>query len=322
MSHSINQFKPHFFFRNRHIQTILSPLTRKEIQLPTSKSWSITKDGITLYGQLHPAKTNHHHIIVIFHGLGGRSDSPYVAGVTASLIKRGFSVLRMSLRGGEDDSPHTYHANQIQDIDWIVDHLHTHGYKVSLMGFSLSSSMILKWLEHERNIQSAFLVSPAINLSKCVQKLDDRANKVYQKYFLKKLKKLLERKSNAHPHLFQKFISQETFSSIRAFDSQFTAIRNGFSSADEYYSVSSPTQLDKIQNKVCIVHSKDDPFIDFQELAVAQKLNKPNLQVHLTDFGGHVGFFQGLRKGYMIDQWAADYFEKSLLMPLGSPTSK
>ncbi|MEZ4846764.1 MAG: hypothetical protein R2877_07480 [Bdellovibrionota bacterium] len=57
-------------------------------------------------------------------------------------------------------SEHTYHANQIDDIDWIVDELHSQGYKVSLMGFSLSASMILKWLEYERNIQTALLISP------------------------------------------------------------------------------------------------------------------------------------------------------------------
>jgi len=245
--------------------------------------------------------------------LGGRIDSPYVTGVTAALIQKGFSVLRVSLRGGDDDSPHTYHANQIQDIDWIVDHLHTHGYLVSLLGFSLSSSMILKWLEHERNIRHAFLVSPAINLTRCVQRLDLPSNRIYQQYFLKKLRSLLLRKAEAHPHLFNQYILPETFNSIRSFDSNFTAKRNGFSSADEYYSVSSPTKLDQIVNNVCILHSKDDPFIDFQELEEAKKLGKSNLSIHLTNFGGHVGFYQGFGKGYMLDRWAADYFQQALL---------
>jgi predicted alpha/beta-fold hydrolase len=313
MTYPVENFKPQFLFRNRHIQTMLSPLTRKETRLPNSKPWSITREGITLHGKLHSSKSNHHHIVVVFHGLGGHVDSPYVTGVASGLIQKDFSVLRMSLRGGDDDSTQTYHAGQIQDIEWIVDHLHSQGFKVSLMGFSLSSSMILKWLEHERNIQHAFLVSPPINLDKCAQRLDKFQNKLYQKYFLRKLKKLLEKKCIAHPHLFQQFMNPKTFTSIRAFDSHFTAIRNGFSSADEYYSISSPLNLEKIQNQVCILHSKDDPFIDFQELETIKKLNKPNLRIHLTDFGGHVGFYQGLDEGYMIDRWVADYFDQHLL---------
>ncbi|MCC7460522.1 MAG: alpha/beta fold hydrolase [Proteobacteria bacterium] len=294
---------------------MISPLSRKPATLPVSSSWSITKDGVTLNGRFHPSKNNSKHLIVIFHGLGGHIHSAYVMGVTASLINLGFSVLRVSLRGGDDDSPHTYHANQIGDIDWVVDHLHSQGHKVSLMGFSLSASMILKWLEHERNIETALLVSPPLDLDKCVQKLDHRGNKLYQKYFLKKLRVLLERKKIKNPDLFLPYMVPETFMSIRGFDSNFTAKRNGFSSAEEYYKKSSPTEFEKIQNRICIIHSKDDPIIGHEELLKVKNLNKPNIEINLTNYGGHVGFYQGLGHGYMVDRWASEYFEKLLLQP-------
>ena len=309
----IELFKPDFLFRNRHVQTMISPLTRSPTPLPNSKIWKCEKDDITLYGRLHPTNKDHNHIVVIFHGLGGHMHSPYVTGVAHSLIQSGFSVLRMALRGGEDDSIHTYHANQIEDIGWVVEKLILEGYKVSLLGFSLSSSMILKWLEQKQPIESAFIISPPTNLDRCVKRLDDKDNRMYQKYFLKKLHKLLMMKAKTCPKIFEEFIKPETFSSIRGFDTHFTAKRNGYSSAEEYYSESSPTRLDQIQNQICIVHAKDDPFIDSIDLERFQKSLPSNIQLHLPAFGGHVGFYQGFRKPYMIDLWAADYFKKILL---------
>lgn len=309
----IEEFKPDFLFRNRHLQTIISPIARKASQLPTSKIWKCEKDDITLYGRFNVSKENHKHIIVIFHGLGGHMHSPYVMGVANSLLQKGFSVLRMSLRGGEDDSVHTYHANQIDDIGWTVEKLIQEDYKVSLLGFSLSSSMILKWLEQKQAIETAFLVSPATNLDHCVKRLDDRDNRIYQRYFLKKLQKLLLMKAKAFPNAFQEYIKPETFSSIRGFDTHFTAKRNGFSSAEEYYATSSPTRMDQIQNKVCIVHAQDDPFIDSADLESFRKKLPPNIELHLPRYGGHVGFYQGIGKPYMVDIWAGDYFSKTLL---------
>lgn len=309
----IEDFKPDFLFRNHHIQTIISPLVRKPTPLPTSKVWKHINDDVYLYGKLNPTKENHNHIIAIFHGLGGHINSPYVTGVASSLINKGFSTLRMSLRGGEDDSIHTYHANQIEDIGWVVSQLKSEGYKVSLLGFSLSSTMILKWLEQKRDIESAFIISPATNLDRCVKRLDDPGNKMYQHYFIKKLRTLLEMKAKKFPHVFEQYLKPETFSSIRGFDSNFTAPRNGFSSAEEYYFESSPHQLEKIQNRICIVHAKDDPFIDHQDLEKLKSLNLPNIDVNLTNYGGHVGFYQGIGKPYQIDVWAGDYFCKTLL---------
>jgi predicted alpha/beta-fold hydrolase len=309
----IQDFKPSFWFRNHHLQTLITPMIRKPTPLQNSTPWSITRNNITLYGQMHPSKATHKHLIVIFHGLGGHIHSAYITGAASALIEKGFHVLRVSLRGGEDDSEHTYHASQIEDIEWIVDHFHSQGYKVSLMGFSLSASMILKWLEHERNIQAALLISPPLNLEACVKRLDHPNNKMYQKYFLNKLRQLLEKKNAKHPHAFAQYIAPETFSSIRSFDSNFTAKKNGFTSAEAYYLASSPTRFDKIRNNVCIIHSKDDPFIGHEELLRLQNMNLPNVQVHLTNFGGHVGFYQGPGKGFMIDPWAAEYFEETLL---------
>jgi predicted alpha/beta-fold hydrolase len=309
---SIEHFKPSFFFRNRHIQTMLTPLTRSVQKISRSKDWLVQNDGVTLHGKLWETPT-HRHIIVIFHGLGGHIESAYITGLTHELIKHNFSVLRMSLRGGNDDSAHTYHAGLTDDIRAVVQKLISENYKVSLVGFSLSATMILKWLEQKQSIESAFLVSPAIDLADCVRRLDQRKNRMYQKYFLKKLKKLLDAKIYQHPMELTPYIHEKTYSSIYDFDTHFTARRNGFPSADDYYRMASPHNLAAIENNICIVHSKDDPFIGSKELEQWQSQKKPNVQIHLTNYGGHVGFFKGLKDGYMIDTWASQFFEQTLL---------
>ena len=66
--------------------------------------------------------------------------------------------------------------------------------------------------------------------------------------------------------------------------------------------------LKQIQNQVVIVHSKDDPFLDSQDLQELSNSQLKNINLVLLEKGGHVGFFEGFKKGYAIDRWAVEYF--------------
>ena len=304
----IEAFCPPFLFRNRHLQTILTPATRSKSKLKDSKPWSISHDGVSLYGDLslHPSNR---HVIVVFHGLAGSRNSPYVTGI-AKKLEDTFSVLRISLRGGEDLSEHTYHAGLTQDIDWIVRELQQQNFDVSLLGFSLAGAMILRWLETKREIKSAFIISPPLNLLESAKNLDLRRNRIYRSYYLKKLVYLLKKKRSMHPEIFRPYAIDQ-ISTIRDFDELYTAPRFGFSSAEDYYEKTTPRNPENIQNQVRIVHSMDDPFIGHTKLRSLQNQCQ-NLQICLTQYGGHAGFFGGPQRGYVADQWAKEYFKEIL----------
>ena len=308
----VKKFKPPFYLRNRHLQTILGPLTRPSSAHENSVKWEVSKNGVTMQGWFtkHPTSP---HVIAIFHGLGGHVESSYVTGIS-KMLSRHYSTLRVGLRGSDDDTSQTYHAAMTDDIGLVVQSLQQQNFRVSLVGFSLSAVMILKWLEEsKRDVECAFVVSPPVNLGEAAKRLDEGRNRMYQKYFLRKLGRLLRRKKEKNSAAFSELVGPQTFSSIRGFDTHFTAKKNGFSSAEEYYSIASPKNLEKIQNKICIIHSKDDPFIGHSDLEKLDALKNPNLQVHLTNYGGHVGFYGGRSQGYMVDQWAQHYFAETLL---------
>lgn len=312
-------FEPPFFLRNPHIQTMISPLTRKSPPLPRAEKWIFETNGeVTLQGQFSPGADSGH-LVLIYHGLGGRANSAYVVGAAIALQKVGFSVLRMALRGAEEEPPFVpavYHAGMTEDIETAVKHAKNRGFtKIFILAFSLSANTVLKWLgQKAQPIEGAFLISPSIRLSTCAQSLDQWKNKIYQIYFLTKLKQIIWEKAELFPKEFSRFQKNEFFRTIRGYDDNVTAPLFGFKDSEDYYEQASTYKdLHKIQNHVAIVHSVDDPFVDSSDLQRTRNQLSSQLKVALLTHGGHVGFYQGLKKGYGVDVWARDYFQSLCL---------
>lgn len=249
-------------------------------------------------------------IAVVMHGLGGHCDAHYALGTAHALYQKGLSVLRLNLRGAEMEPPFVpslYHAGLTEDVDHVVKHLKAQGFKkISLVGFSLSANLILKYLSlKEQGISKAFVVSPPVNLSLGAQRIDLPKNKIYQTYFLRKLKNILEHKAKLWPDLFSKYTNEKNFKSLTGFDEAITSDFFKFKNAQVYYeSASSHRHLEKIKNEVVIVHAKDDPFLDFVDLERLSQSAPKNIQVKLFSCGGHMGFYEG-RGGYKFRDWAA-----------------
>jgi uncharacterized protein len=309
------QFNPPAFYRNRHLQTIVSPLTRRTylphanelVRLPIS-------ERVYLEGKLWRAE-NTKMLVLIYHGLGGFEDSPYVVGAANALRKAGFSTLRMRLRGAEREAPAVpaiYHAGLTEDLPRAVEWARNAGYeKIFLVGFSLSGNTILKWLgEGKRGITAAFVVSPPVRIAKCAAAIDAPGNRLYRNYFMKKLRGGIQLKSIEYPDLFSKYLHPKIYTCFRNFDEAVTAQLGGFAGADDYYeNASSYRTLSHIENQVAIVHATDDPFVDSVDLAQWEK-TPDHISLKLFRLGGHVGFYEGPFRGYCVDRWVVDYFSQ------------
>ncbi|MCB0326795.1 MAG: hypothetical protein KDD52_04165, partial [Bdellovibrionales bacterium] len=64
----------------------------------------------------------------------------------------------------------------------------------------------------------------------------------------------------------------------------------------------------EISQPVCLIHSKDDPFLDHEDIEAFGRKAPKHFQVRLYDYGGHTGFYHGLKYGYLADQWIVEYF--------------
>ncbi len=108
----------------------------------------------------------------------------------------------------------------------------------------------------------------------------------------KQLRLLAEQLYESHPE-FLDFAAIQRAKSIWTFDQELVISRLGFDTVPDYYQASSPFQfMEQLSKPVYILYAADDPLFDptiIPDLAQVSRKN-PNLDLHLTNYGGHVGY--------------------------------
>jgi predicted alpha/beta-fold hydrolase len=142
-----------------------------------------------------------------------------------------------------------------------------------------------------------------MDLEECVSALERPSNQIYQRHFVRNLKKRMRRKVDAFPGRFSG-AALPGVRTIREFDEAYTAPFHGFAGASDYYRRASAMRvIDRIAVPTLIVSAADDPFVPptpFRDPAV---LGNPRVTVALTEHGGHCGFVEA-RSGTYDGYWA------------------
>lgn len=314
------KFKPAWWLRNPHLQTIWPTIFR-----PDSKNLAIERERFELYdgdfldldwvgrGEKGP-------LIVMLHGFEGSIASHYAQGMLATIREHGWRCVFMHFRGcsGEPNRlPRGYHSGETVDLQNVIEILRQREPETPLgaIGYSLGGNVLLKWMGETGShnpLQAAIAVSVPYELHKAAARIQKGFSRFYQWYFLKCLRDRLAYKfkmvpSPVNPDLLN------VIRSIHDFDNTFTAPLHGFRDAAEYYEISSARQyLKHIQVPTLLVHSKDDPFMTEDVVPQPSDLSE-HVQLELTEYGGHVGFISGRypwRPEYWLDKRASLYFSK------------
>jgi uncharacterized protein len=112
-------------------------------------------------------------------------------------------------------------------------------------------------------------------------------NRLYDWNFARWLRAMVGRLHDRFPELGRPVL--EGVKTLYDFDDRYTAPRNGFGSADEYYQrCSLSTSLARIAVPGLVVHAIDDPFVTYEPLLRADR--PPHLAVELVQHGGHLGY--------------------------------
>jgi predicted alpha/beta-fold hydrolase len=129
--------------------------------------------------------------------------------------------------------------------------------------------------------------NPPIDLAACARLMLRPENRLYDWNFVRWLRATVRRLHDRFPELGPPRL--EGVKSLYDFDDRYTAPRNGFSSADEYYELCSlSASLARIPVPGLIVHALDDPFVASEPLLRA---GRPlDLAIELIDHGGHLGY--------------------------------
>lgn len=302
-------FKPAWWLRNSHLQTLWSAFFRHPpvLQRQRERLWLEDGDFMDLdwYGP-HSAEAP---LALVLHGLTGSSSSHYVLGLQQALAAQGWASVALNWRGCSGESnllPRGYHSGVSEDLATVVRHLHASRPMAPLhaVGYSLGGNVLLKYLgetgEHS-GLQSAVVVSVPFRLDQCADRIGIGFSRVYQAHFMRELLAYVRDKQQRfrtegreEPLAALDNLGQlEDMRTFWDFDGRVTAPLHGFTDADDYYRrASSYYYLGAIRTRTLLIQAADDPFVFRHSVPTADALSAcTRLELHPR--GGHVGFIEG-----------------------------
>lgn len=317
-------FVPAKWIENPHLQTILPRMLRRHPLFEPTWQRVNTPDGdfLDLCWTEPPNQAMNKPIVVLFHGLAGSFYSPYANGLLHSFKQQGWLGVLMHFRscsGQTNKQPYSYHSGQTQDARFILELLaQKYQRPMVAVGVSLGGNMLIQYLSQYSQqpiIKAGVAISPPLDLAACSARLQQGFSRVYQRYLLQIMNKSLAKKLLQHQQIGKITQQQRVkFSSIYQFDDLVTAPLHGFVNADDYYAKCSGIKvLNNIQLPVKIIHAKDDPFMT--DAVVPNLPLNSNIEYHLTEHGGHVGFISGSIKtpSFWLEQEVPRWLSTHLL---------
>ena len=314
-------YSPAWWLPGAHARTIWGRFFRRTPPLPTRTERWDTDDGDFLdVVRLEGAPGRPH--LVMLHGLEGAPRSHYARGLFLEAMRRGWSADLLIFRGcgGEPNrSARFYHSGETGDIDVVVRRLladDTNSLFV-LAGVSLGGNVLLKWLgelgdDVPKRIVAAAAVSVPFDLARASRHIDRGFAQVYQRHFLKSLR----RKALAKLERFPGLISRDRVEAARTlyeFDDAVTAPVHGFVDATDYYNRSSSIRfLEDVRVPTLLLSAVDDPFLPGDVLASVRDVARLNshLVAEFPRTGGHVGFVSGANpfRPFYYAEWRVAQF--------------
>jgi hypothetical protein len=236
-------------------------------------------------------------LAVLIHGLSGDEHSFYMRRTAAHLLALGYPVLRLNLRGAGPSRAMcrlSYHGGRSADLALalaaVPSALTAEG--IVAIGYSLGANMLLKFLgEHgaASPVRAAVAISAPIDLAVTARRMLRWRNFLYQAYVLRDMR------AQALAPIAE--LTQAERQAIRGartiwdFDDRFSAPRNGFNGAVDYYERNSARHfLGAVAVPTLVIHALDDPWVPSEPYRAFAWKSNPHLVPLLPAAGGHVGF--------------------------------
>jgi predicted alpha/beta-fold hydrolase len=297
---AVAEFRPLPFLRNPHLQTLLGHyLPGPRLRASTMERVVGLRDGdaLVLHDDAPFTWRAGDRIAVVLHGLIGSHASPAVRRLAARLVRRGVRTVRVDLRGAGKSLPLArgcYTAGNTDDVRAALREVHRcfPTSPLALIGVSLGGNLSLKLAGEladlaAPNLERVAAVSPPIDLLRCSRLLHLARNRPYERLFLHGLMESAALRQRHFPDLPPlRFPRRMT---VRRFDDLYTAPRNGFADARDYYSrASSMPFISRITVPTLILTARDDPFIAVEPF---EELKPPSaVTLRIAAHGGHIGF--------------------------------
>lgn len=321
-----SKFKPFWWLRNPHLQTIYSSIARKNVRAKidyTERLELPDGDFVDLAWAVNGLSADMP-LVIFLHGLGGSINSSYVATQIAAYNQHGWRALFMHFRGASDTAnrlARAYHSGETGDLDYLLQELQRRepDSLKAVVGISIGGNVLLKWLGEQGSqnlVATAVAVSVPFELDSVSDKINSGFGKVYQAYLMKRMREVFRRKMAVNPELRRNY--QKSLSKVKTFwefDDKITAPLYGFDDVHDYYAKSSSRQfLSSIKTPTLIIHALDDPLMSKSVIPGEKELSE-HVTLELSESGGHVGFIGADDAGklhFWLDKRVPQYLKTAL----------
>jgi len=308
-------FKPAWYLRNRHLQTILPNIIHPRFPKVAKERLEL-EDGDFI--DLLWSETRSPQTLLILHGLEGSVNSPYAKRILNYCNQHQIAAVLMHFRGCSGEANRllrSYHSGETGDVQQVIEHLKTQGITdIALLGYSLGGNVTVKYMGEKPTdpaVRCAIAVSVPFRLDLCATAMEKGFAKIYLTSLVNRLIVKMQQKQTLFDADTRDFPNPKKMRNFWEFDDNFTAPIHGFDSAEHYYSSASSRQfLPSIDKPTLILHSRDDPFMSPEVLPLKDELSD-SVTLELSDHGGHVGFVAN--NGLLPTMWLQQRIHRFLL---------
>jgi predicted alpha/beta-fold hydrolase len=304
-----SEYRP--LFTGGHTQTLCAWARRRafpRLPAPQARIFDVAPDARVLAHCHWHDRRDRHPTLVLLHGLEGSSQAHYMGGIADKAWAVGWNVVRLNQRNcGQTEhlSRGLYHSGLTHDPLFVMRELveRDNISAVAFAGYSLGGNLSLKLAgelgpDAPPQLKAICAVSPTMDLARCVDALERRANFPYQWNFVRNLKARMRRKAAAFPGDYSLDPLRRVWT-VRAFDECYTAPHHGFRDAEDYYYRASALRVvDRIRVPTLVLTAEDDPFVPVEPFRDPAVTGNPHLLVRITTHGGHCAFLERADTGY------------------------
>ena len=318
-------YRPAWWVPGPHAQTLWGKFARRLSPLPTRvERWSTPDHDFidVLRLDAEPERPR----LFLLHGLEGTVRSHYVGGLLQMAREREWGADLLIFRGCGDEPNHAarfYHSGETSDAAFAISQVLDEfpGSPLVLCGVSLGGNVLLKWLGERGDslpdrICAAAAISVPFDLERGSRHISRGFSRVYERHFLRTLRRKAEAKLRRFPGLFDRDAMLRA-RTLFEFDDVVTGPVHGFAGAHDYYARSSSMRfLGRIRRPTLLLSAMDDPFLPADVLNDVAEIARKNrsLRVEFSKRGGHVGFVGGdpWRPLYYAEQRVGDFLSDVL----------
>jgi len=228
--------------------------------------------------------------------------------MASAATRRGFTALRLSLRGADRLGEDFYHAGLTSDLEAALASPELSSFlRLFVVGFSLGGHVTMRLAASPppRLTAIAAVCSP-LSLSASCDYIDRRRNAVYRRHLLSGLREMYRAVADRRPvpEPPQALVGVRT---LREWDDRVVAPRFGFHSAQHYYdTVSVAPLLEGLEVPSLLVAARADPMVPVSTVTPFLPTRAGALNVVWVT-GGHVGF----PKTAAVEDRVLDWFERA-----------